>query len=210
MSRRPKSSYSQPAYKETFIPDPTLNNPLRISTASKFDSLLNSEVGQKMFSRPNSKSRVTKSSSASMKPEVSNKVNFINKMQNTAVRTGLKTSSSNPVLDTTFEKAHIEVTEINNLLRDMQKKQEVDLDKFALAASPSRRKTLMEGLKETQKKCRSLKDARLMIIKRQRLAKNEHPDIRGFEVYNWQDIKRKEKIEQVNESNKQIRNRSND
>jgi hypothetical protein len=207
MSKRPKSHHSN--LSDTFVPDPVLNNPLRVSTATKFDNLLNSALGQKMFSRPASNYRSSKP--AAVNPEQPSSTSaFLCKMQNSGSRTGLKVSASNNVLETSFERAHKEVTDINNQLRDAQKRQEKDLDILGGFLSPERRKFLIEGLKETQKKCKSLKDARIMIVKRQRIIKHECPEVKGFEVYNWQDLKRREKVQKLQLNRKETRRRRTD
>jgi len=117
---------------------------------------------------------------------------------------------SNPNLkDPRFEKAHIEVTKINNELTEAKKICEKNLELLGGFVSPQKRKNLFEGLKQSQKRYKSLNESRLLIIKRQRIMKNEYPGGKeGFEVYNWQDIKRKENLETKNEEQKQARIRS--
>jgi hypothetical protein len=207
MSKRPKSHHSK--HSDIFVPDPVLNNPLRVSTAFQFDNLLHSDVGQKMFSRPSSNYTSSKVTVIKTEQPSSNSA-FLCKMQNSGSRTGLKVSNSNQVLESSFDKAHKAITDINNQLRDVQQRQENDFNMLGGVLSPERRKNLIEGLKETQKKCKSLKDARIMIAKRQRIIKNECPEVKGFEVYNWQDLKRKEKIQHLQENRKDSRLRSTD
>lgn len=212
MSTRLNHNHSNSFINQAFVPNASLNNPLRVSTANKFDNLLNSDLGKKMFSRPQSKERTKKSSSNAqiLKETLQKTPSFLKKMQNSGAKTGLKNSSSNPNLkDSRFEKAHEEITKINNDLIDTKKLCEDNLEILGGVISPQRRKFIFENLKQCQKRYKSLKESRLLIIKKQRIIKNEYPAGKeGLEVYNWQDIKRKEIMEIKTEEQKQARVRS--
>lgn len=212
MSTRKTPAHSNSCLTQAFVPNVFLNNPFRISTANKFDSLINSQIGKKMFPRPQSQERAKKSSSNAkiLRETLQKAPSFINKIQNSGSKTGLKSSTSNSNLkDSRFEKAHIEITKINNELIEAKKSCEVNFELFGANVSPQKRKFIFEGLKQCHKRYKSLKESRLLIIKRQRIMKNEYPGGKeGFEVYNWQDVKRKENLETKTEEQKQARARS--
>lgn len=178
---------------------PSSSGSQRMTNAMKFDSFLGTELGQKIAleSKNNTKvERIIKSayapsktpSNSLLKPTLS----LIPQPYNPPVPS-ISSPFAGPKKNIKFDidSEHQKITQISNKMKDLELKLNTEMGKLDRPLTPQQRKSIFNSIKEANSQYKSLKDARLMTIKRQRLIKNEYKEgFSGFEIYLWQDEKK--------------------
>ena len=172
-----------------------------ISTANRLDTLLSSEVGQKLYPLVQQPKRTSSMQVSNRNPSQTpyssnNKIrpspSFISKGRDSPTPHSLTPSSSHKATRPTakLEEAHSQIISVNEKMQGLETRYHEDMLKLDQRLTPQRRKQISQGIKESNIEYQELKNNRLKIIKRSRLMKNEYPKgFSGFEIYYWKEEK---------------------
>lgn len=193
---------------------PSSSGSQRVTNAMKFDTFLSTELGQKIALESKDISRSEQIIKSAKPPSKT--------LSNSLLKPTLSLipQPHNPltqVISSPFERQkksikfgidseHQKITQISNKMKDLELKLNTEIGKLDRPLTPQQRKTIFNGIKEAEDQYKSLKNARLITIKRQRLIKNEYKEgFSGFEIYLWQDGKKS--LEKTLKSNIRQENR---
>ena len=157
------------------------------SSALQLDSLLSSEIGQKLFfGNPNSSnySPVTKNPNSFSNLNIKPSPSFISQSRNSKIPNSFTPSAKKININQSFDKAHKEIVTLNERMKSLETKYKDDYKALESRVTPQRRRQIAQSIKETQNNYKVLKDNRLKVIKQERILKNQYPEgLNGYELF---------------------------
>lgn len=183
MSIKPDTRLSSKSPSFIYKSDPSLQNPLKVSTAHKLDRLLLTPGGQKLFNvqnldrfrslTPDNLISVKYSHKSFDKSRPS--ASFISQSRDSRVTSCFSPTSqskSKSIKKKYLDKDYLDFIQINSKMEGIAKLCEEEFSNMGKMMPAWKRRKTFEGLKESQKKYQELKSDRLEFIKKQRIMRN--------------------------------------
>lgn len=177
--------------------------------AMRFDELIHSDIGFKLFPRSQSPIVYKKTTSGLCSSNVRPSTSFTSQGRGSKVPNYLYSKSfyKGISIKNNIDEAHSDIISINEKMKLIENQYNHHLSKLEQALTPKKRLEIHKTLQKNNEDYQNLKKTRLNVIKQQRIMKNQYPE--GFEIHYWQECNKLKVSEKVSNNRKQERLKSN-